>query len=634
MNSPMTTLLLSFLLAADATSAPFAIEVVDDQTGRGVPLVELTTTSGASYVTDSAGLVAFDEPGLMNQRVFFSVKSHGYEFPKDGFGIRGIALDVKPGGSAQLKIKRLNVAERLYRVTGEGIYRDTVLLGREPPIKQPLLNAQVTGCDSVVSAAYRGKLHWFWGDTNQVAYFLGNYNVPGATSPLDIDPAHGIDLDYFIGEKGFAKSVCKMPGDGPTWIGGLAALPDASGRERLVCGYVKVKAPMAVYRRGIAVWNDEASEFDRVSDFEPNVSLFPDGHTFRHREAGTEYLYFSSSAPLVRVRATAEAYQDLAQYEAFTCLKPGSTLTKPEIDRDDAGRVRYAWKTGTPPVDAGAQAQLVNDGRLKQNEVLLQLRDVATSQAILAHRNSCTAWNEHRRKWTNVILQYYGSSLLGEIWYAEADSPAGPWVYATKIVTHDKYSFYNPKQHALFSRDGRYLYFEGTYTHTFSGAEHRTPRYDYNQLMYRLDLGDPRLVLPVAVYDAKGQGHAADLRLNDVASAERGQLGKIRFFALDRPRPGSVAVHSADGILKAATRSPAGPGSAGASPSQPAPLFYALPADAEEPSTVPLYEYLGDGDSPPIYDVRGDLEIAGYRRCPDPLCRVWTSPYRSGTSTE
>jgi len=162
---PTAALLLTILLGAQ----PFAIEVVDDQTGRGVPLVELTTTSGVNYVTDSAGLVAFDEPGLMDRRVFFSVKSHGYEFRKDGFGIGGGALEVKSGGSAQLKIKRLNIAERLYRVTGEGIYRDTVLLGREAPIKEPLLNAQVTGCDSVVNAAYRGKLYWFWGDTNQAA---------------------------------------------------------------------------------------------------------------------------------------------------------------------------------------------------------------------------------------------------------------------------------------------------------------------------------------------------------------------------------------------------------------------------------------------------------------------------------
>ena len=47
-----------------------------------------------------------------------------------------------------------------------------------------------------------------------------------------------------------------------------------------------------------------------------------------------------------------------------------------------------------------------------------------------------------------------------------------------------------------FDQDGgRTIYFEGTYTHTFSGNSDQTPRYDYNQIMYRLDLADPRLDL-------------------------------------------------------------------------------------------------------------------------------------------
>ncbi|MBI3860545.1 MAG: hypothetical protein HY290_01470, partial [Planctomycetia bacterium] len=44
---------------------------------------------------------------------------------------------------------------------------------------------------------------------------------------------------------------------------------------------------------------------------------------------------------------------------------------------------------------------------------------------------------------------------------------------------------------------GRQIFFEGTYTHTFSGNPHETtPRYEYNQVMYRLDLDDPRLFSP------------------------------------------------------------------------------------------------------------------------------------------
>src|SRR5688572_12990934 len=80
--------LVLFLVSRPAFAAEpnryFTIEVVDESTGRGVPLVELKTTSSITYYTDSAGVVAFDEPGLMNQRVFFFVTSHGYEYPKIG----------------------------------------------------------------------------------------------------------------------------------------------------------------------------------------------------------------------------------------------------------------------------------------------------------------------------------------------------------------------------------------------------------------------------------------------------------------------------------------------------------------------------------------------------------------------
>ena len=106
-------------------------------------------------------------------------------------------------------------------------------------------------------------------------------------------------------------------------------------------------------------------------------------------------------------------------------------------------------------------------------------------------------WNAHRRKWIQIAVQAGGdSSYLGEVWYSEADSPTGPWRRTRKVVTHDKYTFYNPKHHPFFDQEGgRFIYFEGTYASTFSRAEFPTPRYDYNQMMYRLDLEDPRLKL-------------------------------------------------------------------------------------------------------------------------------------------
>ncbi len=178
------TWLISSCAAIAADSGCFCIRVLDEETGRGVPLVELTTVNHIRYYTDSAGVVAFCEPGLVDQSVFFHVKSHGYEFRQDGFGYRGTRLQVTAGGEATLKIKRLNIAQRLYRITGAGIYRDSILLNRPAPIEQPLLNAQVFGSDSVVNCSYQGKLFWFWGDTNRPSYPLGNFHVPGAVSQL------------------------------------------------------------------------------------------------------------------------------------------------------------------------------------------------------------------------------------------------------------------------------------------------------------------------------------------------------------------------------------------------------------------------------------------------------------------
>ena len=140
-----SALLVAF--AARAETLYFTIKIVDAQTGRGVPLVEVETVNHVRFVTDNAGLVAFAEPGLMDREVFFHVRSHGYEFPKDGFGFAGKKLTPHAGARVELKINRRNIAERLYRITGEGLYRDTILAGEKPPLREPLLNAQVLGQD-------------------------------------------------------------------------------------------------------------------------------------------------------------------------------------------------------------------------------------------------------------------------------------------------------------------------------------------------------------------------------------------------------------------------------------------------------------------------------------------------------
>ena len=141
--------------------------------------------------------------------------------------------------------------------------------------------------------------------------------------------------------------------------------------------------------------------------------------------------------------------------------------------------------------------ELIAAGQLKPDEARCQPRDIETRAPVEMHSGSIH-WNAFRKKWIMIAVQARGTSFLGEVWFAEADSPTGPWLWAVKIATHDRYSFYNPVHHPFFDEaDGRFIYFEGTYSHTFSGNPEPTPRYDYNQIMYRLDLADPRVPRPM-----------------------------------------------------------------------------------------------------------------------------------------
>eukprot|EP00456_Euglypha_rotunda_P092308 TRINITY_DN971_c0_g1_i5.p1 TRINITY_DN971_c0_g1~~TRINITY_DN971_c0_g1_i5.p1 ORF type:complete len:201 (+),score=52.17 TRINITY_DN971_c0_g1_i5:442-1044(+) len=195
----------------------------------------------------------------------------------------------------------------------------------------------------------------------------------------------------------------------------------------------------------------------------------------------------------MRVKATRDAVLDLTQYEGFTCLVFGSREKSAQVERGSDGKVVWGWKRDTAAISFGLQESLRKRQLLKPDEGWLALTDVDGGKVIEAHRGS-VAWNQHRNKWILITTQLGGTSMLGEVWCAEAERPEGPWVNAKKIVTHDKYSFYNPKQHPQFAAgDGRYVFFEGTYTQSFSGNSDPTPRYEYNQMMYRLDLHDPRL---------------------------------------------------------------------------------------------------------------------------------------------
>ena len=444
----LTTRALALTIPLTASDL-FTITVTDAASDRPVPLVELRTTNEVRYHTDNLGVVTIDDPELIGEEVFFHITSHGYEFPKDGFGMKGTRLNLTPGGKAELKISRINIAERLYRVTGGGRFVHSLKAGVEIPAFRRDLRAGVLGCDSVLNAIYKGKLMWIWGDTNRLSYPLGNFHATGATSELPWNPENGIDLHYFENDKGFVQPMAKMPGEGPTWLTGLTVLTDKDGNEHLGAMYQKVKGFLELYETGLCEFNDETGAFEKRFTFESGTDLKHLGHPFPYKdESGKNWIIYADPLPRFQVPASYEAWLDPAQYQPLET------------------RSNFVDSAGTQ---------------------------------VTPHRGSIT-WNGYRKRWimifseTKMDRKNTAPSQLGEIWYAEAASPFGPWNRCVKVMTHDRYSFYNPKQHPYFAAEGgKVIYFEGTYTATFSKAPVPTPRYDYNQILYRLDLSDERL---------------------------------------------------------------------------------------------------------------------------------------------
>jgi hypothetical protein len=447
------TLIWMVARGAFAAIEPCRIEVIEKGSGWPVPLVELRTTHLVRFVTDNAGVIAFDLPELMGREAWFDVMGHGYDAPKDGFGYRGVRLKPEPGRTLRVELTRNILAKRLGRLTGGGLFAESQKLGRELDWRE----SGVLGCDSVQNAVHRGKLFWAWGDTTLANYPLGIFDMSSATTPMpplkSFEPPVRLEFDYFTDHDGKPRGVAKMPGSGPTWVTGYVSLPDQAGNPRLLGSYMKIKPPLEAYETGLCAWNDATSAFEQLrvlwtkSKSVPKPPPAPEGHPAYWKDAGgREWVLFGNPLPTLRCPATFEAWRDSSRWEV---LKPQASLPS------------------------------ATDG-----------------QPVKPHSGSI-AWNEFRRCWVTVFMQSFGKpSAHGEVWYAEATAPTGPWGKAVKVLSHDNYTFYNPRLHPEFTpASSPILLFEGTYTMQFADKPVPTPRYDYNQILYRLDLDDPALAL-------------------------------------------------------------------------------------------------------------------------------------------
>ncbi len=500
------------------------------------------------------------------------------------------------------------------------------------------------GQDSVYNCIYHGRLFWMWGDTGRPSYPLGHFATAGAVSDLPgrggLDPSLGVDLEYYVAEDGFSRPVCPLKEPGLVWLDGLLTVKDNDGRQRMVAEFTRLKDLDEVLERGLVVFNDQTQSFEPL--VRPGVQFLPyssAGHTFSVNVEGREYYYFATPFPpavRMRVRAEWDYVIDANCYEVLTALetKKSPARLAPRLDLGESQTphrwVRFDELTGG---DASANNSVIES--LTQEKKDANLYDIESGSKISSHYGS-VYFNDYRQRWVAIFVQQFGeSSFLGEIWYAEADTPVGPWAYARKIVTHKKYSFYNPKQHPFFDKDGgRVIFFEGTYTFTFSGSlENATPRYDYNQIMYRLNLDDPRLAMPVAVYQVRDEpvGWANSVLptrnylLRD--SVEKAELWdsveSIPFYAVEpkRAHNGLVGIYADKGRAIRLTVEHPNPSAE--------PLFYALPSDeqkSENSCIVPLYEYRNAETERRIYSTKPAMEDKGWIRTQDPLCRVWKTP--------
>lgn len=442
-------LTLSLTLAVGAAE-PCRIEVRENGSGWPVPLVELRTTSQVRLVTDNAGVIACDLPEFMGRETWFEIIGHGYGVKPDGLGMRGVRLTPQPGATMRVEVERTNIARRLGRLTGSGLFAESQKLGQELDWQEQGL----TGCDSVQIAAHDGRLFWAWGDSLVPHYGLGIFHMTGATTALQplvaFEPPLRLRFEYFADEKQRPRAIAKLPGEGPTWLSACLSLPDASGRAHLVATYAKIRNHLDVYEAGLCEWDETRRQFAtarvlwNAQQGKARPSM-PDGHPALWKDAsGKPWVYFGNPLPQLRCPAAYEAWRDATTWET---LQPQTTLA-----------------------DAGGGAP------------------------IQPHTGSI-AWNEFRQKWVTVFMQKFGKpSAFGELWYAEADQPAGPWGAAIKVLTHDNYTFYNPRLHAELTPAGSpILLFEGTFTAEFANHPQVTPRYNYNQMLYRLDLDDPAL---------------------------------------------------------------------------------------------------------------------------------------------
>lgn len=523
-------------IAALKAPLPFVFKIVCADSGRAIPLVELELENGLKLISDNDGHIAVISPDLFQQNVSFKIKGHGYSTQtRDFWGNESVTCLVVPGAEKVVALKRLQLAERLYRITGAARFNHTLLAGRQPSFPPAArINSGVIGQDSLIVLPWQGKLWHFYGDTLGLTGF--NFSASCATAPLPqtglYDPEIGIPLSYLEDENGFARPMIDTGKNGFTWIEYVLPV-EVGGRETLVAKYVQHQNLDRVGDAGFALFNQSRGNFTvfkRISSLRHHKCTHPVPIKYRDQN-------FFMLFPWEMAGEKIDAICNEARHFYYSCLEKVSDQGDSgviiegdsyRLRRDENGQIQYRWQQNGVGCSALVQKKLFDAGLMRPSEALFAPVLLETGERII-NFNGSIVYNNFRRRWV-MINQ---GNRAGELVYAEADTPTGPWAFARRVCEFADYNLYNPVIHPWFSRGGgKTIFFEGTYTNYFSSAAGKNPEADYNQVMFKLDLERSEMLMPIAVYSL------ADSQLLDAASiTASGRWNEVRgieFFAFSR----------------------------------------------------------------------------------------------------
>jgi hypothetical protein len=600
------------------------ITVVDNQTGRGVPMTRVELESRHSYYTDSKGIVAFHEPDIMDTDLHFSFRSHGYDLDlvahptgkyrdQTNWETTSIRLACATGGNLMLQMQRSDnqVAQRLYRLNGYGIYRDSALMGIAQPLAEPLLNTGVTTQSEAISTVHSGQVFWAWADTYGTA-LAHNQKVAVATSELygsgGLNPETGVDLDYFDNTAGTFTKEMAAGMNGTVELTSLVSAEDTQSNAHLVAQHRREHNGTTYL--GLMEFNPATETFvllfeetEATADANPSV-YGPSASVMELNVSGSDYFYYMKKH-LSRSGNDYASVTNLGTYEAFTCLDPGEKMNgaSTQVNRS-GGNLVWSWQILTDPIGNQEMNELVSHGLMNDNERWIRPYDVLTGSS-LNFNDSSVMYNAYRQRYCMIMQENGGvASDMGEWWYMESDTPMGPWTYARQIVTHAEYGFNHPCFHPYFSvNNGAKMLFSGTIDKADSGTRTALKGYDYTQIMYLLDLADKRLAVPVPVY-------ALAAAPNDLKTGEHytvNQTGRsLPFLAYDRHITETEAwIYSAGTERLTSSTNPA---------DYPGANFFALPASSTNaPSTASLLYETNSGGNYSYSTQSGGT----------PICWVW-----------